>query len=61
MLSHLSPVRSQPDFIHAVSHLPMTVQIDRGSLLAGVHKTSMPWDMREFLECDWNDVLKIND
>ena len=67
-LRNLLPVESRPDYVHAVSHLPMTAhgKIDRGALLASVDKTSMfasgnMASLREFLECAWNEVIEARD
>lgn len=65
-LRNLLPVESRPDYVHVVSHLPMTAhgKIDRGALLAGVDKTSMlgnKTSLREFLECAWNEVLEARE
>ena len=67
-LRNLLPVESRPDYVHVVSHLPMTAhgKIDRGALLASVDKTSMfasenMTSLREFLECAWNEVIEARD
>jgi len=65
-LRNLLPVEARPDYVHVVSHLPMTAhgKIDRGALLAGVEKTSMLGDLKsttEFLECAWNEVIEVRE
>ena len=61
----LLPVNAWPDFVHVVSHLPMTAhgKIDRGSLLVDVQKRGPLKDMstREFLKFAWNEVLEVNE
>ena len=63
---NLLPVEARPDSVHVVSHLPMTAhgKVDRGSLLAGIQKTSVLLDMkstREFLDHVWKEVLEIKE
>ena len=62
---NLLPVDARPDFVHVVSHLPMTAhgKIDRGSLLVDVQKRGPLRDMstREFLNFAWNEVLEVNE
>lgn len=53
-LINLLPVHAQPDFVHVVSHLPMTAhgKVDRKALLSGVQDMPDPEDfksVREFL------------
>lgn len=65
-LRNLLPVEARPDYVHVVSHLPMTAhgKIDRGALLAGVEKTSVLGNMtstREFLECAWSEVIDVRE
>ena len=65
-LRNLLPVEARPDYVHVVSHLPMTAhgKIDRGALLAGVEKISRLGDLkstREFLECAWNEVIEVRE
>ena len=66
-LLNLLPVDGQPDFIHMVSHLPMTAhgKIDRNALLSNVQEMSISVaaDMkssREFLKYAWQDSLMVN-
>ena len=65
-LRNLLPVEARPDYVHVVSHLPMTAhgKVDRGALLTGVEKTSMLGNMtstREFLECAWSEVIEVRE
>ena len=65
-LRNLLPVEARPDYVHVVSHLPMTAhgKIDRGALLAGVEKSSRLGDLRstrEFLEFAWNKVMEARE
>ena len=67
-LLNLLPVDGQPDFIHVVSHLPMTAhgKIDRNALLSNVQEMSISVaaDMkssREFLKYAWQDSLMVNE
>ena len=65
-LRNLLPVEARPDYVHVVSHLPMTAhgKIDRDALLAGVEKTSMLGNMtstKEFLECAWSEVIEVQE
>ena len=63
-LINLLPVHAQPDFVHVVSHLPMTAhgKVDRKVLLSGVRDMPHPEDVksvREFLKTAWKESLEV--
>ena len=63
-LINLLPVHAQPDFVHVVSHLPMTAhgKVDRKALLSGVQDMPDPEDVksvREFLKNAWKESLEV--
>ena len=63
-LINLLPVHAQPDFVHVVSHLPMTAhgKVDRKALLSGIQDMPDPEDVksvREFLKHAWKESLEV--
>lgn len=60
------PHEAKPDFIHMVSHLPITAhgKVDRKALLKGILKIShslATTSVREFLEHAWKESLLVSD
>ena len=63
-LRNLLPIHAQPDFVHIVSHLPMTAhgKVDRNALLSGVQHMPNPENIesvREYLKHAWRESLEV--
>ena len=63
-LRNLLPIDAQPDFVHVVSHLPMTThgKVDSNALLSGVQHMPNPENIesvREYLKHAWRESLEV--